>query len=293
MSTISKPTVLVTGATGAQGGAVVSELLKADNVTIRAMTRNPSAPKAQALASKGVQVVKADMSDAASLGIAMAGVDRAFLLTDPTGPKGAALEEENGKLFIAIAKEAGDQHLVFNSVGDANNHSGVPHFDSKFAIEQTLKASGIPSWTILRPAAFMENLPTEAGIGRAMGLGVFGSLLGGKSLKLVAVQDIGFFAARALEDPQGWNKKEMMLAGDDLTVEEMKVIYAKVHGSRPTGVWIPTSMLGVMLPKDLSLMFKFFREDRGDAVDIPSLRRMDPGLQTLEQWLRSKNQTSS
>ncbi|KZO91579.1 NmrA family protein [Calocera viscosa TUFC12733] len=288
----AKPTVLVTGATGAQGGAVVSELLKADKVAIRAITRNTTSPNAQALQTRGVQVVKADMFDGPSLTAALTGCDRAFLVTQFDGPKGTAGETESGNLFVDSARAAGVKHIVFSSVGNAESKTGVPHFESKRAVEEHLFASGIPSWTILRPVAFMDNLPPEGGIKRAMGLGVFGSLLGGKSLKLIAVQDIGWFAARALESPEQWKGKAITLVGDDLTVEQMKDAYAKVQGARPWSAWMPASVLGALMPKDVSLMFKFFRES-GYNGDIPALRKMHPGLMTFEQWLRSKHSPSA
>ncbi|KZT56929.1 NAD(P)-binding protein [Calocera cornea HHB12733] len=287
-----KPTVLVTGATGAQGGAVVSELLKGDKVSIRAITRNISSPSAQALESKGVQVVKADMFDGPSLVSALKGCDRAFLVTQFSGPKGTAGETESGNLFIDNAKTAGVRHLVFSSVGNAESGTGVPHFESKRRVEEHLFAAGLPSWTILRPVAFMDNLPAEPGMKRAIGLGVFGSLLGGKSLKLIAVQDIGWFAARALESPEQWKGKEIALAGDDLTVEGMKDAYAKVQGARPWAAWMPASVLGALMPTDVSLMFKFFRE-KGYSADIPALKKVYPGLTTFEQYVRSKSAPSS
>jgi len=282
----------VTGATGSQGGAVVSELLKGGKVTIRAITRNPSAPKAEALASKGVEVVKADMSDAASLRTALSGVERAFLVTDPVGPRGAEGEQEVGQAFVAAAREAGVQHVVFSSVGDAQSRTGVPHFESKFAIEQTLKSSGIPSWTIVRPTAYMDNLPAAPGVGRFMALGMFGSLLGGKSLKMVAVQDIGWFAAHALEDPEEWNGKEIDIAGDDLTAEGMKDAYGKAQGTRAGSAWLPRLVLGWMLPTDLWLMFKFFRESNGFVANVEECRTMHPGMLTFEQYLRNKSEST-
>jgi len=263
---------------------VVSELLKGNKVSIRAITRKPSAPKAHSLSSKGVEVVKADMSDATSLRSALEGVERAYLVTDHAGPRGVAGEIEDGKRFVATAREAGVKHLVFSSVAAADQNSGVPHFGSKFEIEGAIKASGIPSWTILRPTTYMDNLSSEAGFKRAMGLGMFGSLLQGKSVQMIAVQDIGWFAARALEDPKGWDKKVITLAGDDLTVEQMKDVYAKVQGSRPWAAWIPAAVFGMMLPTDLMLMFKFFK-DRGFDADISAARRMHPGLHTFEQYL--------
>lgn len=281
-----KPTVLVTGATGSQGGAVVSELLKSDTISIRVMTRNPESEKAKSLEAKGIQVVKGDMFDSSSLRTALTGCDSGFLVTDFSGPKGVEGEAESGKLFVDAAKDAGTKHVVFSSVGNAETKSGVPHFESKFKVEEHLRASGL-DWTILRPVAFMDNFPTAGGLQRYMTLGVFSAALQGKSIKLIAVQDIGWFAARALEKPQEWKGKEIALAGDDVTVDQIKAAYEHVEGGKPWEAPLPQIALKAMLPTEMYTMFTWFGKKGYDA-DIPALRKIHPGLLTFEQWLRTK-----
>ncbi|KZT56928.1 NAD(P)-binding protein [Calocera cornea HHB12733] len=289
VNTNAKPTVLVTGATGLQGGAVVTELLKGDKLHVRALARNPASPSAQALKARGVDLVRGDLYDAASLRSALEGCDRAFLVTQFEGPKGTAGEVESGKLFVDCAKAAGVKQLVFSSVGNADTHTGVPHFESKRRIEEHLLASGLEGWTILRPVVYMDNLPSQPGVQRAVALRAFTHLLAGKSLKLVAVEDIGWFAARALEEPGEWKGKELTLAGDDLTVERMRDAWARAQGSRPVVAPVPGSLLNIVLPGYYAKMFKFFREKGYDA-DIPTLREMHPGILTFEQWVRAQSQ---
>jgi len=281
-----KPIVLVTGGTGSQGGAVVTELLKSDAVTVRILTRNTDSLKAQSLKSKGVELVKGDMFDESSIKTALTGVDRAFLVTDYQ-VKGVEGETQSGNLFVDVAAAAGVKHLVFSSVGDAETNTGVPHFESKYKVEQHLTASAIPSWTILRPVAFMENFPTESGVQRMMTLGMFDAALQGKSIKLVSVQDIGWFAARALEKPEEWKGKIVQLVGDDVTIPQLKAAYAKVEGHAPWEMPLPQFALGAMLPKEIYLMFTWFREHgyHGDRADM---LKIHPGMLTCEDWLRTK-----
>ncbi|KZT56927.1 NAD(P)-binding protein [Calocera cornea HHB12733] len=251
------------------------------------MTRNPSSDKSQALKAKGIEVVQGDMSDGQSIRTALTGCERAFLVTDYQA-KGVEGETESGNLFVDQAAAVGVKHLVFSSVGNADTHTGVPHFESKFLIEQHLRTSTIPSWTILRPAAFMENFPPAGGMQRMMTLGLFDAALQGKSLKLCSVIDIGWFAAQALEKPGEWNGRIMELAGDDITVAGMKAAYEKVEGGKPWEVPIPQLALGAMLPKEMYLMFTWFREG-GYVADIGACRSIHPGMLTFEEWVRVKH----
>eukprot|EP01113_Clastostelium_recurvatum_P037256 TRINITY_DN5421_c0_g1_i1.p1 TRINITY_DN5421_c0_g1~~TRINITY_DN5421_c0_g1_i1.p1 ORF type:complete len:318 (-),score=82.47 TRINITY_DN5421_c0_g1_i1:76-984(-) len=282
-----KPVALVMGATGQQGGHVVDELLEGDKFKVRAVTRNPTSPQASSLTSRGVEVVKGDLNDTESLKRALTGASSAFLVTEFSGAEGVAGEERRGKQFVDVAKETNLQHLVFSSVDGAERQSGVPHFDSKFAIEEHIRASGVPH-TILRPVAFMENMSPRAGTASFFGLGFFAAGLGDKRLQLVSTRDIGWFAARAMERPGEYKGKAIALAGDDLNVEEMQGAYEKVVGYRPWRAWIPAAIMP-WTGKEMSTMFKFFRE-RGYQADIPKLRSLHPGLVTFEQYLRNNQQ---
>jgi uncharacterized protein YbjT (DUF2867 family) len=110
----------------------------------------------------------------------------------PFGKGGAETEIRQGKTFIDAAKKAGVKFIVFSSVEGAERKSGVPHFESKFQIEEYLRGSGI-SHTIIRPVAFYENFPPVSGFGTFLVFGLFGAALGGKKIQLVSVKDIGQF----------------------------------------------------------------------------------------------------
>lgn len=154
---MSVKTFLITGGTGRQGGAVISALLKSGSqVQVKALTRNTESAASQALTSKGVQMVKGDLLNQASLVSAFKGVDAAFLVSDFSGPGGIETEIKQGQVFADAAKEARVPHVVFTSVGSADVATEVPHFHSKFQIEQKIQESGVP-WTILRPVAFMDK----------------------------------------------------------------------------------------------------------------------------------------
>lgn len=211
MSAIRK--ILITGATGKQGGAVLRALLRSgEPISIHALTRNVSSPSALALSEKGVHLVKGSFTDPSSLVQAFQGIDAAFLFTNNTGDK----EAEEGIALVDAAKEAGVKFVVFTSVDGAERKSGVPHFDTKFEVEEHIRKVGL-AHTILRPVAFMDSespfgtprdsksltvyllpvdFPKKSGMGASMVFGIFDAALRSsgasqKPVQLIAVRDIG------------------------------------------------------------------------------------------------------
>src|ERR1041385_5853431 len=152
MSEVKK--ILVTGATGRQGGAVVRHLLE-NNISVRALSRTPENPAAKLLATKGVEVVKGDMADVTSLVNAMTGCDGVFSIQN-FFEYGGEKEVQYGKNLVDAAKQSHISHFVYSSVCNADTDTGVPHFETKHVIEQYVAKAGIP-FTILRPVKFMEN----------------------------------------------------------------------------------------------------------------------------------------
>ncbi|KAH8813899.1 hypothetical protein DL96DRAFT_1472428 [Flagelloscypha sp. PMI_526] len=279
--TSHQPTYLVFGATGKQGGATVSALLtKLPASSICILTRNPSSAAAQRLASKGVQVFKGDMSDILSLISALGNVTALHLVTDYT--RGADVEISEAKNVITAARKCGVHHIVFSSVDGEG--AGVPHWESKFQIEKMVKETDM-NWTILRPSMFMDNFPVDPGMGRTAMLGVFDSGAGGNKMSVVATEDIGWFAAEAMTNPQEYGRRVVNLAGDCLTVTEMTKVYKTVQGDKACKIWIPQTLLYGVLPADMAAMMKFMR-DHKSSPDINGLREQHPGLLNFEGWLR-------
>ncbi|HEY3447585.1 MAG TPA: NmrA family NAD(P)-binding protein, partial [Myxococcales bacterium] len=145
--------VLVTGATGKQGGAVAHRLLERGH-RVRALTRRLDSPAARALAEEGATLVQGTLDDRASLDRAIGGVDAVFSMTTPFE---AGIEAEicQGKTTADAAKAAG-AFLVFTSVGSADKKTGIPHVESKRAVEEHIARIGARA-AILRPVYFMEN----------------------------------------------------------------------------------------------------------------------------------------
>ncbi|PWN25952.1 NAD(P)-binding protein [Jaminaea rosea] len=278
--------ILVTGATGKQGQATLAALAQAQVANVKALTRNPSGPRGQALSQDyNAQPVKGDLNDKASLQSAMSGASAAFLVTTFDDAKGTDGEVEKGKIFVDAALASPSvKHIVFSSVGSASSAPSVPHFASKAKIEDYLKAQWKGenrTWTIVRPVAFFDNFDPNPGMARFGALSFFGSLLGNTKVDFIAVEDIGRVAALALQSPQKFHGQTIELASQHLST-------ADIQKAIPGGAWkmyIPPFILFKILPYDLSQMFKWFVSD-GYHGDLQAVRKQFPFLLTFEQWAK-------
>lgn len=275
-----KRIILVAGATGQQGGAVARHLL-AGGFAVRGITRDPEAEKAKLLRDAGVDLVRADLTDRAAVDGLFDGVTGVFSVATPF-EAGLDAEVAQGTTLGDAAKAAGVGHYVYSSVGGADRDSKVPHFESKWAIENHLRGLGLPL-TVVRPVYFFENFggwslqPSGDGYSMAMPLSP------DRSLQAVASDDIGAFVAMAFADPAAWVGREFELAGDERTLPAYADAIAADIGARVDYVQVPWEALREQ-SEDLYRMFDFFARE-GYAADITVLREQYPGLRTFDGWL--------
>lgn len=272
---MEKKIILVFGATGHQGGAVVQALMKSDFV-IRAVTRDPAQPKSQALAAQGVELVKADYADEESLKRALKGVYGVYSVHNMAG--GLTAEEEQGKLLATLALAAGVQHFVYSSVGSAERNTGIGHFDSKWRVEEHIRHIGLPH-SIIRPVFFMENFSAFPPF---MMFSILRGCLNGRGLQMVAVEDIGRWVALAFSAPEKYLGKAVEIAGDELSYEEIQSAWADSKGKRPFCLRMPTFLLSRM--GDMGTMFLWFGT-QGYRADIKACNEQADGMLTFKQWL--------
>ena len=211
-------TILITGATGQQGGAVARALL-AGGHKIRAMTRKPDGDAARALAGKGAEIVRGDLDDAASLEKALAGAWGVFAVQN-TWEAGVEGEERHGKHLAELARRAGVQHYVYTSVGSAHRRTGIPHFENKWRVEQAVRKLAFPSYAILRPVFFMENFQSPW-FKPALDQGKLAiAVRADTPLQMIALDDIGAYGRLVFEQAEKFNGRELDIAGDELTMPE-------------------------------------------------------------------------
>ena len=277
---VSDKTILITGVTGHQGGAV-AQALQGSGLRLRGLTRKPESEQAAALARHGVDLVQGDLDDEASLRRALAGAWGVFGVQN-SWEAGVEREEAQGKRLATLAREAGVEHFVYTSVGSAHTRTGVPHFDNKWRIEETVRVLRFPSHVILRPVFFMENLLTPFSLQGS----TLASAIGPRTkLQMIAVDDIGWFGARAFIDAAALNRREIDLAGDVRTMPEAAEILTQALGRPIAFAQTPIEQVR-QYSKDIALMLEWF-ERVGYSADIAGLQReFGRVLTKLPDWAR-------
>lgn len=288
--------LLVTGATGKQGRALIETLLKSSQpnaFNILALTRKASSPSALSLVKRAsnIKVVEGNLDDShaifsAARKISSGPIWGVFGVTTPMGGK----EEEQGKALVDAALEAGAERFVFTGVERGGEQpTNVPHFITKHNIEAHLKQEaaakgGKMSWTIIRPVFFMDNI-LPGFVGKVISTAWKSTLAGtGKKLQIVSVSDIGYVAAQAFLKPEEYRDEAISLAGDELTYEEADEIFKDKTGqAMPTTFQAMASGM-LWMVKDMGLMFKFFKEE-GFGADVQGLKKRFPEMKGWGDWV--------
>ena len=276
--------ILVAGATGKQGGAVIRHLQE-KGWRIRALTRNSSSKAAQALASKGIDVLQGNMNNLQSLEKAMDNAYGVFSVQD-FWIVGVKEEIQQGKNMADAAKKAGVQHFVYSSAAGADRESGVDHFESKFVIEEYIRNIGLQA-TILRPVGFMENYNIPRVKNSILKGKLAHPVMPDKKLQLIPTDDIGALVAAAFEEPEKFFGLAIDIASDELTNPEIAETFSRVMGRPIRFNKLPMLIVRLFMGKELHRMFRWINKV-GYDVDIPALSSNNPKvkLTSLEEWLQ-------
>lgn len=279
-------TILVLGATGQQGGAVAREL-RSRGWKVRALVRQEDTAPAQRLASQGVSLARGDLDDPPSVAAAMRGVVGVFSVQTFMTATGLGGEIRQGKTVAKAAQEAGVSHLVYSSVGGAERGSGIPHFETKWAIERYISALRVPA-TVLRPGFFMDNFAAHGPQVANGTLVVRLALRPDTRVQLIATDDIGVFAADAFDRPGEHIGQAIELAGDELTGPEIAQAVGFAAGLPARFEEQPLEEVAfspyIQFGEEIALMFEWFQK-AGYRADIARLRERHPGLRTFRDWL--------
>lgn len=280
-------TVLVTGATGKQGGALARLLLKRGH-RVLAFVRSPDSPMAKDLQQRGAELTPGDFDDPDSLERAMQGVDAVFAMATPFDAGGLEGEVRYGRHLIDAAKLAHVRHFLYSSVAGADQNTGIPHFETKHVVEEHLRRSGLP-YTIVAPVFFMENFlgPTFA---QRLHEGVLAMALPPhRGLQMVPVADIAAFCTRVLEWPEELFGRRIEIASDEVTGEQAAALISYVSGHKLRYEEVPLEAVRSH-SEDMGLMFEWFQRE-GYHVDVSLMRRDYPevGWHTFEDWARAQD----
>ncbi len=264
---VESSAILVAGATGQQGGAVARNLLKR-GFRVRALTRNPG--QVSELKKAGMEVALGNLTDRPSLDEALYGIKRFFLVTTPF-EKGMETEVQQGVTAVKAATAAGVEHLVYTSVASVDRATGIPHFETKWKVEQHIRKSGVPA-TILRPVFFMENFGSSWLLPSIRNGTLALPVHPNRPLQMIALNDIGEVAATAFANPRDYLGQVLELAGDEKTLPDTLKLLSKRIGKPILYEQMPDERSEKMFGKEIATMFRWFN-NVGYDVDIASLRR--------------------
>jgi uncharacterized protein YbjT (DUF2867 family) len=303
--------IAVVGATGAQGGGLVRAILAdpAGGFAVRAVTRKASSDKAKELARLGAEVVEADLDDAASLRRAFASAHGAFCVTNFWEHFSPEKEQAQARNMADAARAAGLKHVVWSTLEDTRRWVPlsdkrmptlggkwkVPHFDGKGEIDHVWKDLGVPT-TFLLTSFYWENF-IYFGMGPKKGPD--GKLaiafpMGDRKLSGIGAGDIGACAYGIFKAGNEYIGTTVGIAGDHVSGADMAAAFSRALGQKVSYVdMAPDAYRALGFPgaDDLGNMFQFYRDFSDDFVAARSVeksRKLNPKLQSFEQWLAAR-----
>jgi uncharacterized protein YbjT (DUF2867 family) len=287
MTSRGERTIVVCGATGRQGGAVLRHL-RDDGWPVIGLTRDPTSAKARRVAGTGATLLRADMADRDGLERAFSGAYGVYCVQNPM-ISGFEDEVRQGKTVAEAAKDAGVQHVVYGAAG-IGSKTGIPSWDTKVEIEQHMRALGIPL-TVLRPNAFMELMTDKAYYPPVAIWHVMVKLMGGdRNVPWLAVDDMGAVAARVFADRHRFIGQQVQLASEVRSLDETREVWREVFGKPPAKFPLPVWMferIAGHAGKDLPVMWRWLRHN-GIPEDTAPTRNIHAGALTLREWMTQR-----
>jgi uncharacterized protein YbjT (DUF2867 family) len=304
----STKTIVVVGATGAQGGGLVRAILSDPDheFKVRALTRDVTTDKAKELVKLGAEVVAADLDDEESIKKAFQGAYGAYCVTFFWNHFSPEKENANARTLAEAAKSAGVKHVIWSSLDDTRKYIPisdnrmptlqgkykVPHFDAKGEANHYFTDLGLPV-TILNTVFYWDNF-IYFGLGPQKGPD--GKLaitmpMGDKRLPGIASEDIGKCALGIFKAGPEYIGKTIGIAGEFLTVKYIADEFSRVLGEKVVYNDVPPEVyrkFGFPGAEDMGNMFQFkrdFEKEYTGSRDINLSRQLDPSLLTFREWL--------
>jgi uncharacterized protein YbjT (DUF2867 family) len=307
---MSEKVIVVTGATGAQGGGLARAILAdpGGGFRVRALTRDPASEKARALEKAGAEVVAANVDDGESLRRAFRGAHGAFCVTFFWDHMSPDREKAQALHMAEAAKDAGVRHVIWSTFEDTRlsipltdgrmptlqGRYKVPHFDAKAEADAYFRERALPT-TYLLTSFYWDNL-IHFGMGPKKGPDgklAFVLPMGNKKLPGIAAADIGACAYGIFRRGPEFVGRTVGVAGEHLTGAQMAAALSRalgqevVHGDVPPAVYRSFGFPGA---DDIGNMFQYkadFESLYCGHRDVALSRSLHPGLQTFAGWLQA------
>lgn len=276
-------TIFVTGATGNQGGAVVASLIK-NGFNVRALTRKTDSAKAQKLQKLNVELVKGDLNEVITYRNHLKDIDGIFSVQ--TFENGIEKEIKQGIDLANLAKEYGVNHFLYSSVAGADLNTGIPHFDSKFKIENHIKQLGLP-YTIIRPNSLFENFLIPQVRSRILKGTLASPINNTKTQQFLSAIDIGEISADIFLNKEKYLGKTITIGSEEMNMQQVSKKFSQVLSKEISYQKLPMFITRIIMGKNLYKMFKWINEN--DAIfmkDLEVFKKENPNLTSLKQWIK-------
>jgi uncharacterized protein YbjT (DUF2867 family) len=286
-----KKSILVIGATGAQGSSVAAALLADQKFTVKAFTRNPESENALRLKEAGAEIIKGNLDDMESLKMAMKGCYGVFGVTNFWEHFGK--EYQQGKNLIDAVKEMQIKHFVFHTLPSysklSNGNYPTPHCDIKAELEEYAKSERLQA-TFVHVAFYYENFftffPPQKGEDNVYS---FGFPQGDTKLAMVSIEDLGGVVATIFNNPQVYTRKTIGVVGQDNTCTEYAAVMSKVLSENIRYNYIPRDVFAKFPFPGAEELANMFEVQRlyipNRQIDLIDSYEMNPQMQSFESWL--------
>jgi uncharacterized protein YbjT (DUF2867 family) len=280
--------IAVAGATGNQGGAVTRHLLAA-GWPVRALTRNPASARAKALSALGAEVIAADLDQPVTISAALRGAYGVFSVQNYY-EKGVGYEGEirQGRTLAEAAKLAGVRHFVQSSMAQGRDAERVEHFRSKIMIERLIADLDLPA-SLIGTVWFMDNLLDKTKGGEMSFAVLSGTLGADRPFESLAADDIGKAALRMFAEPERFIGQHVPLAGDRLTIREMRRIFFEVMGRKPPNVPMP-NLITRLVNADFAAQLRW-QKDIGWDFPLAASKALVPDIRSFKAFLAEKQRS--
>ena len=274
-------TIFITGITGNQGSALAKYLLNQDHKLI-GLTRNANSEKAKQWEAKGVTLVEGDLDHPDSYQDHLDNADATYLVQTLQRKE---IEIKQGEQFINAIDPKNKTHFVYSSVLGADLSTGVPHFESKFVLENHIKSKGL-NHTILRPASFYENhLFPQVADGIKKGK-IVSPLNKTCTQQMIGVDDIGKIAAKVISNRAQYENKTLSIATDEWLIGELPQAFSEVMNKPVKYKKLPGFITRLAMGKDLYKMFRYMNNNNFKVVDdIDAIKNEFQIKGNLKSWI--------
>ncbi len=276
-------TIFVTGATGNQGGAVAASLIK-KGFKIKVLTRKTDSVKAQRLQKQNVDLIKGDLNDLNTFRNYLKDIDGIFSVQ--TFENGIDKEIKQGIDLANLAKEYGVNHFLYSSVAGADLNTGIPHFDSKYKIENHIKQLGLP-YTIIRPNSLFENFLIPQVRSRILKGKLASPINKDKVQQFISAVDIGEISADIFLNQDKYLGKTITIGSEEMDMQQVATTFSEVLDKKISYQKFPMLLVRLVMGKDLYKMFKWMNENNAIFIkDLELFKKENPNLTSLKHWIK-------